>query len=156
MALFFAGKFDLTNTTGNIIGILSGISFAFFSLFIKWKKKLHLSVNTVFNIMAGNFILSAICLPFAIGNLILNPIQLLMLLYLGIFQIGISYMIFNEGIKYVSATESLIFAMLETVFNPFWVFLGIGEVPSQYALAGGVIIITAILMHNFILQEKTN
>jgi drug/metabolite transporter (DMT)-like permease len=67
---------------------------------------------------------------------------------MGIFQIGISYMIFNEGIKYVSATESMIIATMEAIFNPIWVFLGIGEVPSPYAIAGAVIILGAILWRN--------
>ena len=57
-------------------------------------------------------------------------------------------MIFNEGIKYISATESMIIAMLEAIFNPIWVFMGIGEAPSSYALIGGGIIFSAIIAHN--------
>jgi len=72
----------------------------------------------------------------------------LILLYMGIFQIGISYVIFNVGIKYVSATESMIIATMEAIFNPIWVFLGIGESPSVYAIAGGLIILSAILWRN--------
>ena len=67
---------------------------------------------------------------------------------MGIFQIGISYVIFNAGIKYVSATESMIIATMEAIFNPIWVFLGIGETPSIYAIAGGLIIMSAILWRN--------
>ena len=57
-------------------------------------------------------------------------------------------MIFNEGIKYISATESMIIAMLEAIFNPVWVFIGIGEKPSVYAIIGAAIIFSAILFHN--------
>ena len=73
---------------------------------------------------------------------------------LGSFDFGISYYIFNEGIKYVSATESMIFATLEAVFNPIWVFAGIGEVPSPGAIIGGAVIIFAILFHSFYLSPK--
>ena len=54
-------------------------------------------------------------------------------------------MIFNAAVKYVSATESMIIAMMEAIFNPVWVFLGIGEVPSIYAIFGSLIIFSAIL-----------
>jgi len=57
-------------------------------------------------------------------------------------------MIFNAGLKYVTATESMIIAMLEAVFNPIWVFIGIGEKPSDYAILGGIIIFITILLHN--------
>jgi len=73
---------------------------------------------------------------------------------MGIVQIGISYFIFNIGIKYVSATESMIIGMLEAIFNPVWVFLGVGEIPATTAIIGGIIIFAAILLHNFLPMKK--
>ena len=61
--------------------------------------------------------------------------------------------------KYVSATESLIIGILEAVFNPVWVFLGVGEVPSINAIIGGVIIFAAIIIHNmlpYISKDRLN
>lgn len=149
MILFFFGRLEFGDITGNILAICSGICFALFSLFLKWKMKLHKKVNTLGNVILGNALVGAICLPFIFSKLFINMDQLMILLYMGIFQIGISYMIFNEGIKYVSATESMIIAMLEAVFNPIWVFFGVGEVPSTYAIIGGIIIFATILVHNF-------
>jgi drug/metabolite transporter (DMT)-like permease len=81
-------------------------------------------------------------------KLSLSGTEAVALLYMGAIQIGVSYMIFNEGIKYISATESMIIAMLEAIFNPIWVFVGIGEQPSVFALIGGGIIFAVILLHN--------
>jgi drug/metabolite transporter (DMT)-like permease len=67
---------------------------------------------------------------------------------MGSIQIGISYMIFNIGIRYVSATESMIIATIEAIFNPIWVFIGIGETPSVYSILGGAIIFGAIIWRN--------
>lgn len=149
MVLFFFGKLDLGNIYGNIFAIISGISFAFFSLFLKWKKLKANSNNTLHNIILGNVLVSFVSFFFCFQDLSLNKREFFILLYMGIFQIGISYMIFNEGIKYVTATESMIIATLEAVFNPIWVFLGIGEIPSIYAILGGVIIFSAILYRSF-------
>jgi drug/metabolite transporter (DMT)-like permease len=149
MALFFFGKIEVGNIYGNMIAILSGVSFALFSLFLKWKKQLHKSENTLSQIALGNFFVAIICFPIVFNKLIISSQELLILGFLGIFQIGISYVIYNEGIKYVSAVESLIIAMLEAIFNPFWVYLGIGEKPSNFALLGGFVILLGILANNF-------
>lgn len=152
MSLFFFGKLDLSDIKGNLFAIGSGISFALFSLFLKWKKQLHKSESTIIYIVAGNLLVCVFCFPAVYDKLIVDFTQLLILLFMGIFQIGISYIIFNEGIKYISATESMIIAMLEAVLNPIWVFLGVGEIPSVYSIYGSVIIILTIIWRNFFIR----
>ncbi len=154
MLLFFFGRLDFTSIQGNLLAIGSGISFALFSLFLKWKKQLHKSENTIVYIVAGNFLVCIFCLPAVYDNLAVDAVQLAILLFMGIFQIGISYMIFNEGIKYISATESMIIAMLEAILNPIWVFIGIGEAPTIYSVIGSAIILLAIIWRNFFAKEK--
>lgn len=149
MSLFFFGKLEPGDMKGNIIAILAGICFALFSLFVKWKKQIHKSENTISSVIIGNFLVFLICFPVVFNELSLNFTDFIILLYMGVIQIGLSYTIFNEGLKYVSATESMIIATLEAVFNPIWVFFGIGEVPGIYAIVGSVIIVTAILVHSF-------
>ena len=154
MFLFFMGKLEIGNIYGNIVAILAGICFALFSLFVKWKK-MKGSGNTIISIVYGNILVGLICLPLVFSNLSLTLTETYILLYMGIVQIGISYFIFNIGIKYVSATESMIIGMLEAIFNPVWVFLGVGEIPAPTAVAGGLIIFVAILFHNFIPGRKS-
>jgi len=147
MALFFSEKLEAGGIYGNIIAVTAGICFALFSLFVKWKRNLG-SDNTIISVIFGNFLVAIISLPIVYSELAITTSQFLILLYMGIVQIGISYFIFNIGIKYVSATESMIIGMLEAVFNPIWVFFGVGEVPSIPAIAGGIIIFSAIILHN--------
>ena len=154
MSLFFFGKLDLTNIKGNLFAIGSGISFALFSLFLKWKKQIHKTESTIIYIATGNILVCVFCLPVVYDKLMIDFTQMLILLFMGIVQIGISYIIFNEGIKYISATESMIIAMLEAVLNPIWVFLGVGEVPTVYSIIGSVIIILAIIWRNFFSSSK--
>ncbi|MBS1553170.1 MAG: EamA family transporter [Bacteroidetes bacterium] len=154
MTLFFFGKLDMSNIQGNLFAIGSGISFALFSLFLKWKKQIHKSDNTIIYIVAGNFLVCLFCIPVIYDRLAIELNQLVILLFMGIFQIGISYIIFNEGIKYISATESMIIAMLEAVLNPIWVFIGIGEIPTKFSIAGSVIILLAIIWRNFFVKPE--
>lgn len=152
MVLFFFGKLDLSSIEGNLFAIGSGISFAFFALFLKWKKQIHKSENTLVYIVAGNIFVCIFCFPVIADKLFIDFTQLSILLFMGIFQIGISYIIFNEGIKYISATESLIIAMLEAILSPIWVFFGVGEVPTAYSIAGALIILFAIIWRNIFLM----
>jgi len=154
MILFFFGKLELGNIYGNLLAICSGICFAMFSLLLKYKRVKHKSENTLGTVVMGNALVAVIAFAVIFPNLGLNLTEALILLYMGAVQIGISYIIFNEGIKYVSATESMIIATLEAVFNPVWVFIGIGEAPSVYSIIGGSIIFAAIIWRNVSGKEK--
>jgi drug/metabolite transporter, DME family len=155
MILFFFGKLELGNIYGNLLAICSGICFAMFSLLLKYKKVKHKTENTLNNVITGNALVALITFFLVFPDFALDTKQALILLYMGAIQIGVSYIIFNEGIKYVSATESMIIATLEAMFNPIWVFIGIGETPSVYSIMGGAIIFGAIIWRNFSKREKT-
>lgn len=153
MALFFMGRLEIGSIYGNLIAILTGICFAMFTLFVKWKKMLG-NENTIISIIYGNILVGLICFPLIFNDIVISSTQFYILLYMGVVQIGISYFIFNIGIKYVSATEAMILGMLEAIFNPIWVFFGVGEVPAPTAVIGGLIIFAAILIHNFLPLRK--
>jgi drug/metabolite transporter (DMT)-like permease len=154
MVLFFFGKLELGGIYGNIIAIISGICFAIFTLSLKWRRQVTRDDNTLSSVLAGNVLVALTAFVIIFPRLELNAGQAVILLYMGIFQIGISYMIFNEGIKYVSATESMIIATMEAVFNPIWVFIGIGEVPSTFSIIGGIIILCSIMWRNFFGKQR--
>jgi len=154
MILFFFGKLEIGSIYGNLVAIGSGICFAMFSLLLKYKRVRHKSENTLNYVITGNALVAAIASIIIFPNFAITMNEGLILIYMGAVQIGISYMIFNEGIKYVSATESMIIATLEAIFNPIWVFIGIGETPSVYSILGGVIIFGAILWRNFSKPQK--
>jgi drug/metabolite transporter (DMT)-like permease len=70
------------------------------------------------------------------------------LLYLGILQLGVAYFLFNAGMRHLSATAAVVTATLEAVLNPVWVFLGMGERPSAFALLGGTVILVTIVWYS--------
>jgi DME family drug/metabolite transporter len=154
MILFFFGRLEIGNIHGNLIAIASGICFACFTLLLKKKRIEQKSENTLNSVILGNAIVALVSFFVVFPDFGLTFTETIILLYMGIFQIGVSYMIFNEGIKYVSATESMIIATMEAIFNPIWVFLGIGEIPSVYAVIGGIIIMSAILWRNLSKRTK--
>jgi len=45
----------------------------------------------------------------------------------------------------VRATQAALVSMLEPIANPLWVLLVLGEVPSVFAVAGGAVVLAAIV-----------
>ncbi len=78
----------------------------------------------------------------------ITPQDLLIILYLGVFQIGVAYTLFTLGIAQgVRSLDAGIVGYIEPVLNPIWVFVFIGERPSAWAIGGGAIIIAAVVTH---------
>ena len=149
MSLFFLGKLSAGGMWGNILGLLSGIALAAFLLGMRKNKKEY-QFSSIFY---GNIMVSLFCLSSMFGKLDLSVSNLLMVSFLGIFQIGIAYAIFSYGLIRVYAIEASLIAMIEPVLNPVWVFFGYGEVPSFMAIVGGIIIIAAIAVRAFIYES---
>jgi drug/metabolite transporter (DMT)-like permease len=80
----------------------------------------------------------------------------LAILFLGVFQIGIAYVLFTNGIAGgVRSLDASIIGFVEPLLNPVWVFLFVGEKPSRWAIIGGVIIIATVVAHTIINRRKT-
>jgi drug/metabolite transporter (DMT)-like permease len=77
-----------------------------------------------------------------------------MLFFLGVFQIGLGYLLFTYGLLRVLAIESALLAMLEPILNPVWVFIGYGEKPTSAAIVGGLLIIAALTGRILLLEQQ--
>ena len=67
-----------------------------------------------------------------------------LVLGLGIFQLGIPFVLYGLAIRHLTAVETIIILTLEPILNPIWVALFAGEVPGFWALVGGAIVIVVI------------
>ncbi len=150
MFLFFLGDLTPGQLEGNLFGLLAGILFAAFFIGMRKNEKQYQQGSIFF----GNILVAIIALPFAAEITELTFSNLWMVAFLGVFQIAIAYAFFTFGLKRVYAVEASIISMFEPVLNPFWVFIGYGEVPSTSAIIGGVIIITAITVRAFIMGKS--
>jgi len=63
--------------------------------------------------------------------------------YLGVFQIGVAYLLVTDGLRRVPALEASVLLLVEPAFNPIWAWMVHNERPGGWALAGGGVIIAA-------------
>ncbi len=146
MILFFMGDLTPGDIEGNIAALLAGIAFATFFLGMK-KNDPQYGESSIFY---GNVIVALICIPFITDMNSISVQDFAMVSFLGVFQIAFAYALFSYGLKRIIAVEASIISMFEPVLNPIWVFIGYGEVPSFYAIIGGIIIMTAITVRTLI------
>jgi drug/metabolite transporter, DME family len=146
MILFFTGKLSPSGINGNLLALLSGATFAAFLLGMR-KNDHKYQFSSIFY---GNIIVVLLLLPSMFGLKSISLPDFTMLAFLGIFQIGVAYAIFSYGLKRVLAVEASLLSMIEPVLNPVWVLIWYGEVPSFYAIIGGMIILLAIAARTII------
>lgn len=149
MLLLFIGDLRSGNIVGNFVAILSGIAMAGMVIFLK----LHVDGSPVEMTLIGNIIVFAIGFPFFFKS-VPNLNSILGLLILGIFQLGISYILYATSIKYVSAIEAILIPIIEPLLNPIWVFLFTGESPGIYGIIGGAIVIASIITRSLYEERK--
>ena len=145
MALFFLDHLAPGSLLGNIFAILSGISFASFVLFMR-KQRNESPFETV---ILGNLFTGVIGLHFMFGSMP-DARSWIGLFFLGVIQLGLSYVLYSKAIKHVTAIEAILIPGIEPILNPIWVFLILGERPGKWALIGGFIVLISVTLRSLI------
>ncbi len=137
---------------GNVLAIISAITFSFYFVFMRMQK----DGSPLESILMSHWLTAGICiiislfLPFP--HITLKSLVAIMVL--GVVQIGLSAILFSIAIKRVSAVQANLIAVIEPVFNPVWVFFAIGEAPGIHALIGGGIIVLAVTIASIITARR--
>jgi len=147
LVLFFRDSLGSGAFAGNILAIISGVLFGANSVFLRMMKK----GNPSDSFLLGHAITAVVAMPF----FFLYPPTLSFfssanIFYMGAIQMGLVSLLFSYGIKRVRAIQTMLIASAEPILNPVWVFLVTGERPSPGALAGGIIIIFAVVSSSLI------
>jgi len=154
MSLFFVGKLRPEDVTGNLLALASGLCFACYFLLLRHPKSRE--VNRASSVIYGNLLLVLIAAPAGLKVLPhLSRHDALSIVYLGVVQIGLAYTLFTVAMaRGARSLDAGIVGYIEPVLNPIWVFLVIGERPSQWALIGGTIIVLAVVSHMLVQARR--
>ena len=74
---------------------------------------------------------------------------LLCMLWGGVLS-GFTSVCFIVASRYIAAAEVTLFMLLEFALGPIWVWLFVNEVPSQWTLLGGALVIAAIVARSLL------
>ena len=151
MALFFLDRLSFRGLWGNACAILSGVAFASEAVFLRMQK----DGSPLESIILGNILAALIGLPFMFGSAP-DASGWLGLVLLGLFQLGVSYILYATAIKSVTALEAIIIPIIEPILNPIWVFLVFQEQPGRWAFLGGTIVLITVTVRCILVALKEN
>jgi drug/metabolite transporter (DMT)-like permease len=149
LSLFFLDV-DAPSTTapdplrGNVFALASGVCWALTVVGLRWLGARGRSVSAV---VAGNVVACAACLPFAGSVAAVGGRDWIALVWLGVFQVALAYVLLTAALRHLPAFEASILLLVEPLLNPVWAWLLHGEVPGAWALAGGAILLGATIVH---------
>lgn len=151
---------------GNLCGAASGILWACTIVGLRWfgRRAGEGEAGAGASVVAGNLTCFLLCLLLAtVGRSIgggggagagffsgldaLDVKRIGVLLFLGVFQVGLAYVCITKGMARVPALQASLLLLVEPTFNPLWSFLVLHERPSPWSLSGGAVILGATVLH---------
>lgn len=139
MVLFFMDDMGGGSMKGNMLAVLSGIALGFNTIFMRREK----DADPLENVFWGGILTVLVSLPFMFEKAP-DTKGWIGLILLGIFQLGLSYVLYARAIKKITALESTFISLIEPLLNPLWVFLTIGELPGRWSVVGGMVVLISI------------
>ena len=152
MVLFFVGAEPPTAiatdpSLGNVLGAVAGLTWALTILGLRWLggdgNERGAAAQAV---VAGNLTAGAVCAPLAFPVAAAGWLDWTLIGYLGIFQIGMAYILMTRGMRGVPALEASLLLLLEPVSGALWALLIHGEQPGAWSLAGCALILASTLL----------
>jgi drug/metabolite transporter, DME family len=130
--------------TGNLLAVLSGAAWAGVLLLLRRLGKSGEGDDRGLGaVVLGNALAAAVAMPVAWPLPGATTAAWATVVYLGVFQIGLSYVLFTQAIRHVSALEASLLLLLEPVLNPLWTWLVHRESPGAFTIVGGAVIVAA-------------
>ncbi len=131
---------------GNTLGAMAGICWAFTLLGLRWLARQPGAGSPATAAAVGNLMAFVICAPWAFPVVDSSAADWWVILYLGVMQIGVAYVLVTAAMSRVSALEASLLILVEPVLNPVWAWVLVGETPGRFAIVGGGIILAATVV----------
>lgn len=143
ISMFFFDKLEGGYLTGNLVAILAGALMG----------GMYMAIGKIDGserysaILIGQLCAFLIGLPFVISTKPeLSAIPVLYIIILGVFQLGIPYILYGMASEYCPPLACSLLGAVEPLLNPIWVLIFDGERPGVYALVGGVIVVASVTL----------
>lgn len=143
---FMCSGRDAAGSSGNLIALAEGIFFACMTVGAKKSAGTNpLGLTAIANLFTGFFVF--LVFPGTAGlAAALSSLDWLILLLLGVVQIGAGYAFYNLGIQKIPAQKASIIALWEMILGPVWVALFLKEYPSFPVIIGFLIVLAGMFL----------
>ena len=139
LAVMVGSELAVSRYLGTLLALWIPIAYAASIIAVRRSKRDNMLVALC---LAG--LVAGVLSAFFVTDYALTPRDLILSLYLGVFQVGVGFTLVVLGSRYVPAAQVGLLALVEPVLAPIWVWMGVGEVPDLATIVGGTIIFLAI------------
>ena len=128
---------------GNALGLGSGVAYA--GVFLVNTEPEGDAMSSYF---LGQVAGALIGLPFLSGETDFSFVPMVCIFALGVFQLGLSYVLIARGIATTPPMTASLVTAIEPILTPVWVALAYGERLSGFSLAGAVLVLCSVVWFN--------
>lgn len=148
---FFIDSLSAGNMTGNLLALVSGITYAGFFIFNSRED------SEPFTAIVLSYALTALIgLPSLLQtDITASPAgEITAVLALGLVQQGVAQICFATGIRGTGAVAAGLISGLEPILNPVLVAVFYGETLTPLSLAGAVTVVVTVVVYNLLSNRK--
>ena len=132
--------------TGNILAVICSIAWALTLVSLRFLERRSDGDGAGLTaVVAGNVLAALGSAAWAIPLPSASLAEWITIAYLGVFQIGVAYILLTAAMRELPALDVSLLLLIEPVLNPVWAWAIRGENPGKWAVAGGVLIVAATL-----------
>ncbi len=134
---------DNQKVDGNLLALGSGVAYAGVVLTLRWLK----DDDSVWVTIINHAVSGLIVLPLVWNyDITLTGTQWVMIAFLGVFQMGVPYVLAARGVALLSVQESALLMLLEPILIPLWAWLFWRESVGVPTLVGGGLILGGLAL----------
>ena len=143
VVFFFVDSLEMGGGLGNVLALLSGVSYA--GVFLMNDMPDSDAISSVF---WGDVLSAVIGLPFLVKETDFSATAITSLVVLGVFQVALAYILLTIGLKTTPPVTASLVSGIEPVLNPILVAVFYRETVGPMALVGAVIVLGGVIVYN--------
>ena len=124
----------------------------FMAINFNWARR-HASLDITPGLIVGGLFIIALGW-FNTSSVVARPEEIGVMFLSAAIAMPIGFVLLQIAPRYISATEVSLFLLLESIIAPIWVWLGLGETPSNITLLGSVIVLVALFLYCYVVRFK--
>ena len=148
VVFFFVDSLESGGTMGNILALLSGISYAGVFLLNELP-----DADPICSVFWGDLTSVFVGLPFLMQETVFTRTVFISIFVLGAFQVGLAYVLMCIGLKTTPPVTASLISGIEPVLNPLLVAAFYRETVGPMALVGAIVVIVSVVGYN-VLRSK--
>lgn len=143
VVFFFLDSLTPGGVLGNILALVSGVTYAGVFMLNEFP-----DADPICSVFWGDVVSILVGLPFLVQETNITPIAIGSVVILGVFQVGLAYVLMCIGLKTTPPVTASLISGIEPILNPILVALFYHENIGYMALIGAVIVVVAVVWYN--------